>query len=111
MKLKDSVTENHAEAEAAGEITTSSDDASDNISEGASSLKVCEKEEEQSGEEEVSSVLRLHVIAHFALPYKSLSTSGTSGAKIRGYKSILDSPDLEEVPSSMAPPRLEWKPP
>ena len=82
MKLKDSVTENHAEAEAAGEITTSSDDASDNISEGASPLKVCEQEKEQSGEEEVSSMLMLHVNAHIALPYKSLSTFWASGAKI-----------------------------
>ena len=39
LKLKDSVTENHAEAEAAEKITTSSDDASDNTSERASSLK------------------------------------------------------------------------
>ena len=46
LKSKDSVTENHAEAEAAGEITTSSDDTSDNISVGASSLKVCEQEKE-----------------------------------------------------------------
>ena len=69
LKLKDTVTENPAEAEAAGEITTSSDDASDNISEGASSLKVCEQEEEQSGKEEVSSMLRLLVNAHIALPY------------------------------------------
>ena len=128
MNLQDSVTENPAEAEAAREIATSSDDASDNISEGASSLKVCEQEEEQSGEEEVSSVLQLHLIAHIALPYKSLSTCGESWAKIRGYQSIPGNPDVEEVPSSMAslvsweglvsssgpltthPPRLEWKP-
>ena len=27
----------------------------------------------------------------------------------RGYQSIPGNPDVEEVPSSMAPPRLEWK--
>ena len=53
-----------------GEIETPSGDASDNNSKGASSLKVHEEEEEQSGEEEVSIVLRLHVIAKIALPYK-----------------------------------------
>ena len=92
LNLKDFVTENPAEAEAA-----SSDDASDKFSDGASSLKVCEQEKEQSGEEEVSSMLRLHVNAHIALSYRSLSTFGASGAKILGYKSFHDNPDPGEV--------------
>ena len=52
-----------------GEKETPSGDAYDINSKGASSLKVHEEEEDQGGEEEVSIVLRLYVIAKTALPY------------------------------------------
>ena len=61
----DSVMESPAvEAKTVSGITTSNDDDSDNSSKGASSLTVHEEEGEQSGEEEVSIVLRLHLIAN-----------------------------------------------
>ena len=74
-------------------------------------------------------MLRLHVIAHIVLPYKSLPIFGASGAKFQGYKSVLDDHDpgevsmatwasLEGLVSSSSSgslsntlPRVEWKPP
>ena len=70
------------EAKTVSGIATSNDDDSDNSSKGASSLTVHEEEGEQSGEEEVSIVLRLHLIANI----QDLLIGGLQDRKCRRRK-------------------------